>query len=224
VILLVLVGLTAVSTFFGVTTERAGYDLAVAEFLQRVDVGPYGDVLFWMGIRGVAGAVMALTCAWLWWRGHRIASVLLVLMLVPDASSFFLRALFERPRPTPDLVMVVGGPQGFSYPSGTALHTMFFYGFMLYMLPRLTSSARVRYGLGSLLVFWILFQGAWVVHHGRHWASDVLGGYLYGAVYLTIWIALYARVTAWDREHPWLLSRIDGLVRRSLARVGVSRR
>jgi undecaprenyl-diphosphatase len=165
---------------------------------------------------------MALTCVWLWFRGHRVASALIVLMLVPDGSSFVLRALFERPRPTPDLVMVIGGPQGFGYPSGTALHTIFFYGFMLYLLPRLTSSTRLLYGVGSVLVLWILFQGVWVIHHGRHWASDVLGGYLYGAVYLAVWIKLYPRALLWDRGHPWLLSAVDRIVGRILGLVGLA--
>ena len=218
-IVLAILGVTAFSTFHGVTTDRWTYDLEITEFFQKLDVGSLGGVLFWMGVRGVAGLIMAATAIWLWFSGHRVASALVVLMLIPDASSFILRDIFERPRPSAELVNVEGGPQGFSYPSGTALHTMLFYGFMLYLLPKIATSKRVLWGVGAVLTFWILFQGAWVVHHGRHWASDVVGGYLYGATYLTAWIALYPRALAWDARNSHVLAIVDFRLRRALAKI-----
>ena len=213
--------LIALSTFHAVTTDRWGQDLPITEFFQQLDVGSFDDVLFWMGVRGVAGVIMAGAAAWLWLGGHRVASVMVILMLIPDASSFILRDIFERPRPSASLVNVEGGPQGFSFPSGTALHTMFFYGFMLYLLPKLTTSKRLLWGFRCILVLWILFQGAWVVHHGRHWSSDVVGGYLYGAFYLIIWMRLYPIVHSWDARNPNLLESLDFRLRRAMAKIGI---
>ena len=124
---------------------------------------------------------MAVAAIWLWLSGRRAAAALIALMLVPDALNFVLRDLIDRPRPSVELVRVEGGPQGASYPSGTAVHAMLFYGFMAYLLAKIAAPGRWRQAAIAVLVFWILMQGVWLINHGRHWATDVVGGYLYGA-------------------------------------------
>ncbi len=210
-----ILGLTAFSTIHGVTTDRWAYDLAISEFLQRLDVGSLSGALFWVGARGVAGVTMAAAAIWLWLSGRRAAAALIALMLVPDALNFVLRDLFDRPRPSPELVRVEGGPQGDSYPSGTAVHAMLFYGFMVYLLSQVAAPSRWRQALSAALVFWILLQGAWLINHGRHWATDVVGGYLYGAAYLLLWVKLYPLAAAWDAAHPPKPSRLGFRLRRA---------
>jgi len=167
-----ILGLTAFSTFHAVTTDRWAYDLPISEFLQRVDVGPMSGVLFWVGARGLAGVTMAAAAIWLWLSDRRAAAALIALMLVPDALNFVLREMIDRPRPGVDLVRVEGGPQGASYPSGTAVHAMLFYGFVAYLLAKLANPGRWRRAAIAVLVLWILLQGVWLINHGRHWASD----------------------------------------------------
>jgi len=218
-----LLAAVALSTFNAVTVERFAWDLTLMEWVQKLGVGSLHGVLFWMGVRGFAGAVMAGTAAWLWLRGHRVEAVMIVIMLIPDASSFILRDIYDRPRPSGDIVNVYGGPQGFSYPSGTAMHTMLFYGWVIYLLPRLTRSVNIRYGLSAFLVGWIGLHGLWVVHHGRHWPSDVLGGYLYGLMYLIVIINLYPFVRRWDTRCPQVLDWVDGSLRRLRSQLGLVR-
>lgn len=215
-----ILGLTAYSTFHGATTDRWAYDLPISEFLQRVDVGPLGGVLFWVGARGLAGVTMAVAAIWLWLSGRRAAAALIALMLVPDALNFVLRELVERPRPSVELVRVEGGPQGASYPSGTAVHAMLFYGFVAYLLAKIAAPGRLRRVAAAVLVFWILLQGIWLINHGRHWASDVVGGYLYGAMYLTLWVKLYPLAARWDSAHPLPRAGLESRVRRALAKIG----
>ena len=215
-----ILGLTAYSTFHGVTADRWAYDLAISEFLQRVDIGSLSGALFWVGARGLAGVTMAVAAIWLWLNGRRAAAALIALMLVADALNFVLRDLIDRPRPSLDLVRVEGGPQGASYPSGTALHAMLFYGFMVYLLAKVVPSNRWRQALSAVLVLWILLQGAWLINHGRHWASDVVGGYLYGAMYLTLWIRLYPLAAKWDAAHPLSPAGLESRLWRALAKIG----
>ncbi|MEE9284328.1 MAG: phosphatase PAP2 family protein [Dehalococcoidia bacterium] len=221
--LAVLLGLMALTAFNAVTTDRFVADLAITEFLQKADMGLLRGLLFWMGVRGMAGVVLAATAAWLWLRGNRLEAVFVGLILVPDLSSFILRGVFDRPRPAAELVTVYGGPQGASFPSGTALHWIFFGGFMLYLLPKLTTSRQVIYGVSSLIVLWVLLMGLWVVHHGRHWPSDVFGGYLFGLFYVVLWVKLHPLARAWEARHPKLLTTVDRALRRAGARVGVFR-
>jgi undecaprenyl-diphosphatase len=204
--ILALLNLAALSTFHAVTTDRFAYDLEIARWFQKADLSSLQGVLFKMGVRGAAGALMAIACTWLWLRGNRAEAVMLALLALPDVSSFILRDLYDRPRPPSDLVTVYGGPQGQSFPSGTALHWTFFCGFVAYLLPKITRDKRVIYGLGALLALWPLVMGAWVINHGRHWPSDVLGGYLYGLLYLVLWIKLYPIARAWHARNPEALT------------------
>lgn len=215
-----ILGLTAYSTYHGVTTDRWAYDLPISEFLQRVDVGPLSGVLFWVGARGLAGVTMAVVAIWLWLSGRRAAAALIALMLVPDALNFVLRDLVDRPRPSVELVRVEGGPQGASYPSGTAVHATLFYGFIAYLLAKIAAPDRWRQAAIAVLIFWILLQGVWLINHGRHWASDVVGGYLYGAMYLTLWTKLYPPAARWDAAHPLSPAGLESRLRRALAKIG----
>ena len=203
-----LLGLLALSTHNGVTTDRFAADLSIIRWLQKLDLGPIRGLLFAMGLRGVAGVILGLTALWLWARGHRVEGVMCLLIVLPDLSSFALRDLFDRPRPSSDLVLVYGGPQGDSFPSGTALHTIFFYGFVLSLLPRVRLSGPWKRAVAAVCVVFIPVMGLWVVHHGRHWPSDVFGGYVYGAVYLYFWIKLYHVAKAWDERHPGFLASL----------------
>jgi membrane-associated phospholipid phosphatase len=203
-----LLGLLALSTYNAVTTDRFPADLSITRWLQKLDLGPIRGLLFTMGLRGVAGVTLGLTALWLWFRGHRVEGVMCLLIVLPDISSFALRDLFDRPRPDSDLVVVYGGPQGASFPSGTALHTIFFFGFVLYLLPRIQLSSPWKRAVAAACVVYIPVMGLWVVHHGRHWPSDVLGGYVYGAVYLYLWIKLYQVARAWDERHPGVLASL----------------
>ena len=195
--------MTALSSYNTVTTERFAWDLTITRWVQKVTVSePLEEVLFFMGVLGLSGAIMAATWSWLWLRGHRMDSLLLLLTLLPNGLAFVLRDIYDRPRPTDDLVNVIGGPQGASYPSGHGLMVVFVYGFLFYLLTRHARSSRPGHVGLALLALYIPFAGLWLIHHGRHWPSDVFGGYLYGALCLVAWLQLYRIANGWEARHP----------------------
>ncbi len=220
-VIALLLAAIALSTYNAITTDRFSHDLDITRWVQRASLGSLHDVLFWMGVRGVSGAMIVGASVLLWLRGHRVEAALMGLLLVPDASTFILRDIFDRPRPPDSLVTVYGGPQGASYPSGTALHWVLFGGFTAYVLPRVMRRKVWAYALGGLLVLWTFVMGLWLIHHGRHWPSDVLGGYLYGLLFLALWIKLYPKALAWEARNPELLTMTT--VRRVGAMLGVLR-
>lgn len=198
--------LVAVTTFFAVTTDRQAFDLPFTRFVQRLDLeqyGPFSRLIFWMGLRGAAGILLIGIAALLWFRGRRLETSLLLIVAVLDLSNVALRDIIGRPRPTADLVGVVigyGGIQGASFPSGHAMHAILFYGFLIYLSGRLIKRSAARLTVQSLMLLYIPIAGLWLVHAGRHWASDVLGGYAYGAFYLLVLAAAYQMGTAWLRQ------------------------
>ncbi|MBI4305850.1 MAG: phosphatase PAP2 family protein [Chloroflexi bacterium] len=214
------------STFLALTTDRQPFDLPFTHFVQRLELqqlGTFSDLIFWMGLRGFAGALLIGLGAFLWLRGRRLETLLLIAIALLDLWNVALRDIIDRPRPTADLVGVVigyGGIQGASFPSGHAMHVILFYGFLIYLIGRLPRPGFLRLGVQAALGLYILIAGLWLVHAGRHWASDVIGGYAYGLFYLMLLIAAYHYGIAWraSRAELWTSSERAGITDR-LARV-----
>ena len=177
------------SAIVAVRVDLFGWDVDITKWTQRNLLQSSGwprEILFWMGLRGVAGVTFAALLALLWRRRERVVAVMSVVLIgLPDLFNIALREIIGRPRPTTDLVDVFnGGTQGSSYPSGHSLHVILFYGFLIYLLPRFLPSRRLRLALYILLVLYIMVTGLWLIYDGRHWFTDVMGGYLYGGFYL----------------------------------------
>ena len=211
---------TAVLTYFAATVDYFGWELEFSRWLQGFSLGPADFLrgwLFWMGVRSVAGAVMLASCITLWLLRWRLEAIFVALVFAADALNILIKELIARPRPTPDLVDVVvgwGGIQGSSFPSGHAVHAVLFYGFLLYLANRHATNAALAKLAMALGIAYILATGPWLIYDGRHWATDVLGGYAYGSSYLMALIAGYrlALTRIGEGRHP----RLKGLLHPSL--------
>ncbi len=190
----------ATATYFAVTVDLYDWELEITRWMQGFSLGParfLSGWVLWMGVKGAAGAVLLLVVAVFWFRHHRLEAVALVLISIPDMLNLLLREVMARPRPTTDLVDVMRGPQGFSFPSGTTLHMLLFYGFLMYLANRLIPSrplVRTIWALGGL---YILMSGIWVIYEGRHWFIDAVGGYLFGSVYLLVLVLSFRWAEGW---------------------------
>ena len=220
----IFVGLLAVvvSTYVALSVELFDWDVDITLWVQEFDLGPARFLtgwLFWMGLRGVAGALLAVVGVALWLRNRRIEAVFLLLMGAPDLFNFLLRAMIDRPRPSDDLVNVIGGFQGGSFPSGSSLHFLLFYGFLIYLAGIYITSRRLVNVLRAITAFYVVVVGIGLVYAGRHWFTDVMGGYIYGTFYLLCWIAAYRWAEEWVRNGEALrfLQRFPPVLSRPLA-------
>ena len=192
----------AITTGLALAVDRFAWEVELSTWLQAFDLGPFDFLrgwLFWMGVRGVAGAVMLGACAALWLRRWRLESAFVAIALVPDLLNLAIKEAIARPRPTADLVDVTigwGGIQGSGFPSGHAVHAVVFYGFLLYLAWRYAPNRAMARAIAAAVVGYVLMTGPWLLYDGRHWLLDVLGGYAYGATYLLALIALYERALA----------------------------
>ena len=194
----------AIATYVALTNDLLGWELDITEWLQQFSLGPARFLktwMPWMGNRGLAGGVLALVVLVFWFRDRRIEAAFLLLIVIPDLFNIGLREIIGRARPSEDLVAVVDpGTQGLSFPSGTTLHTLLFYGFLLYLAGRFMRRRRLVYTVWAIGILYILLSGFWVVYYGRHWFLDAIGGYLYGGFYLLVLILGYR----------WTTERVNG--------------
>lgn len=131
-----------------------------------------------------------------------------IFLIVTVMSSAGLNVLVDdvvgRPRPDPHTYPIhlytplVPFP---TYPSGHTEHDIAYYGFLLYLsFTRPVREWRYRWILIPFqlyAVYDILAIGYSRILEGDHWLTDVLGGYLEGAIYLLFFIFLYRFVTDW---------------------------
>jgi undecaprenyl-diphosphatase len=75
-------------------------------------------------------------------------------------------------------------PHSYSYPSGHALMSIVFYGFLLELALRYVRTPALRVALTAACILLVLGIGVSRVYLGFHWPNDVIGGYLYGACVL----------------------------------------
>lgn len=112
----------------------------------------------------------------------------------------YLKLLFERPRPAAGLVNIYENARGFGFPSGTALRTMVVFGVVSYLARQAgraeKASGRLRllpaYSILFLFCLALLIIGNLArIYVGAHWASDIIGGWMFGVGWVLIVIAVY---------------------------------
>jgi undecaprenyl-diphosphatase len=119
------------------------------------------------------------------------AALLTAASLLSLPLNIVLKELVGRPRPTGDLVDVILPAVGLSFPSGHAMASVSFFGFLALMawihLPR----RKRRTFFVSAFVLVAVCVSLSRVYVGAHWLSDVLGGWTAGSFFLLLLAELY---------------------------------
>ncbi len=104
------------------------------------------------------------------WRG---LALMLAFLLLEQFGAEYTKQIFQRPRPSPELIAVVGKPAGYTFPSTTITFFAVTFG-AVGVLAGVRKKAPYRWPV-MLLAFGMLLLGcAARVALGAHWPSDVL--------------------------------------------------
>ena len=137
-----------------------------------------------------------LTALFFWIVRLRLEALLIVsLSIVSGITNTLIKLLVSRPRPTAQLVDIFQYATGQSFPSGHVMSYVAFWG-LLFSLG-LILFRRDRWWHYALLIipaFFVVFVGPSRIYLGDHWASDVLGGYLFGGLLLGIALWVYLKL------------------------------
>ncbi len=159
-------------------TTRLPGDLAIARLLQATVPGPgWAETVTNLVRVPSLFALLALTVGICWWRaGLRAALVVAAAFGLIWLVGEPIKTLVQRPRPSADMVRVIGTPHGFGFPSTFA--TMW----GVTWLPIAIHTWRRNVPLDTaiaLVAFVALLIGLGArVTLGAHWPSDIIGAYL----------------------------------------------
>jgi membrane-associated phospholipid phosphatase len=164
-------------------------DLALTRSLQRLPpdsvVGTLlsyaGDVVWFLPLAALAVALLM--------RRWLAASFILLASLTSVFIGEALKLLVASPRPSAELVRVVDPQQSYGFPSNTAFLSVVLLGMIVYLIwqPR-RSLAVAALGILPLVV---LLIGLSRMYIGEHWATDVVGGWLFGGAWLLVLMAAH---------------------------------
>lgn len=101
--------------------------------------------------------------------------------------NYVLKSIFTRPRPF-DLMIIF--ENGYSFPSGHAMVSLGFYGFIIYLINKFDLDKKTKVFFSGLLIILILLIGLSRIYLGVHYPSDVLAGYIISLAYLIIYITI----------------------------------
>lgn len=137
---------------------------------------------------------------WLWKGGNKGRWAVLYAAVAWSASDLFnsnlIKSLFERPRPCltlPDVHLLVGCGQTFSFPSGHAVTSFALAVFLTLVYPRTK---------------WVLFPVAFLVSYSRiavgvHYPFDTLAGMVEGALFGYLFYRLFLTQQNFWRRRAW---------------------
>lgn len=111
-----------------------------------------------------------------------LAKRFVLFLALNELTVFFTKWFINRPRPF--AASIVGEADG-SFPSGHAAVSIFIYGFLAYYFSKNYPNKKLVKVLFSLVIILIGFSRLYL---DVHYFSDVLGGYLIGALFLSLLI------------------------------------
>ncbi len=144
-------------------------------------------------------ANILLALYFLFFRKHNWYSIRVpVVSLGSFIVMWSLKQYFGRVRPDDP---VYKAALGFSFPSGHAMSAMTFYGLLIYMLWRYVENVAVKWTLTTLLAIFILLIGFSRIYLRVHYASDVLGGFSLGIIWLVLSLWIIHHIEKYTKRH-----------------------
>jgi undecaprenyl-diphosphatase len=168
-----------------IQAPRSAWLDTLANAVSWVGFPPQSNVLF--------GAIILI----LFLTGRRWQALGTLFAAAGSAGLWYLVApLVHRARPDPDLVRVAMQIPYGSFPSGHVLNFTATFGFLAF----LAWHAR-RPVVTVLCLLPPLAIAMSRLYLGEHWPSDVLGGFLFGGLWLAVTIRVYRWITHRQRLH-----------------------
>jgi membrane-associated phospholipid phosphatase len=198
--LLVAIILFAILATLAHTVAYFTFDVTITREVQEFRADWFDGLmraLSWIGFAPQVNVISFLILLFLYVRGLKRETVVTFVSAVGiSILGFIIKLGVDRPRPSADLVYVVGQLNDLSFPSGHVLYFTAFFGFLLFLVYTLLKPSWWRTLLIIILGGMIALIGVSRIYEGQHWASDVLAAYLLGSV----WLAISVYVYGWSKR------------------------
>lgn len=128
-------------------------------------------------------------------KGHRREAFFVLLSTLSFIVSQVLKGVFQSPRPGTAILEYMTNNDVYGFPSGHVLFYTAFFGFLIYLTFKLKKIDKLlRKVVFWISLYFILLVGPSRVFLGAHFMIDVIGGYVFGFLYLLFIVSLDKRI------------------------------
>ena len=190
--LLCLIGFGLIAYWIGAARIHT-FDNQIIAYVQGLESDSWTrfmKLFTWIGSQLPVVVILLATLLFLYFVLHHRSELVFLLVVVGGSAllNLLLKELFRRDRPSLHRLIE---ETGFSFPSGHSMAAFSLYGAIVFLIWK-----HIPYLLGRIAVIvigacLILTIGVSRIYLGVHYPSDVLGGYLISACWLTASIWLY---------------------------------
>ncbi len=135
-------------------------------------------------LSGTFAIIFLLALSYLFLKNKKYAHLMTINIINVVLLNQILKNIFRRTRP---LFINIIEEAGYSFPSGHAMASFGFYGFIIFLIHRSNMSNRYKIILTIMLTILIILVGISRIYLGVHFFSDIVGGYVVSAIYLLIY-------------------------------------
>ena len=166
------------------------FDVYVTQEIQELKMVNFASLMKFISIFGdpvILPLSIIFTSLFFFVTYNRREAFFTLAVILPDLSNILIKILIHRPRPTLENAKILLKFTQSGFPSGHVVHYVVFFGFLLTVMcvnKKIPSFWRIF--IGILSAFLILTISISRIYLGAHWATDVIGGYLFGFAYLGI--------------------------------------
>jgi membrane-associated phospholipid phosphatase len=114
------------------------------------------------------------------WK-YKASIYLIIITIISTVFNFLTKNIVLRSRP--DHLRLIE-ETGYSFPSGHAMGSIAFYGFIIYLLSKSKINKNLKIFLSVIIGLTIFLIGISRIYVGVHYPSDVIGGFLLGYIIL----------------------------------------
>jgi membrane-associated phospholipid phosphatase len=191
--------------------ERFQFDQVIIQYVSNIRTEAITEVMkfiTFLGGKTILTLLLIGSLIWLIVKRKNYWGAIFYIIAVAGGGllNLGLKHWFGRIRPENSLIV----EQGFSYPSGHAMGSLIYYGFLGYLLVRSQRGKSIKVSLSMAFIALILLIGFSRIYLGVHYPSDVLAGFSAGTVWLLLCIGGRESIRAYKkrtlpffkRKHP----------------------
>ena len=136
------------------------------------------------------GIIFMTFLLFLFIRNKKYCVLIMGSAFITVAINYLLKYIFMRSRPF-DLMIIE--ETGFSFPSGHAMVSIGFYGYIIYVIRHLNIDIKYKKIITILIGLLILFIGTSRIYLGVHYPTDIIAGYSCATALLILYIEFTRR-------------------------------